>query len=112
HGGDPMPCAGEAEPPERPRCFPNYTRSGGSRQETVSLTRWESAADPPPVRLTDQGAAPRIRPTREGFMTNKSVISGDLSSIALADLFTLLTLAKKKGTLRCTRGSSARTLHW
>src|SRR2546422_5014758 len=48
HGGDPILCAGEAELPERPRYFPNYTRSGGSRQETVSRLRWESAADPFP----------------------------------------------------------------
>ncbi len=46
HGGDPILRAGEAELPERPRYFPNYTRSGGSRQETVSRLRWESAADP------------------------------------------------------------------
>jgi len=45
-------------------------------------------------------------------VSNKSVISGDLSSIDLADLFTLLTLAKKTGALRCTRGAEARTILW
>jgi len=45
-------------------------------------------------------------------MPGKSVLSGDLSSIGLADIFTLLGMAKKSGVLRLTRGAETRTLHW
>ncbi|HEU4401017.1 MAG TPA: DUF4388 domain-containing protein [Candidatus Polarisedimenticolia bacterium] len=45
-------------------------------------------------------------------MPSKSVLSGDLTSIGLADIFTLLGMAKKSGVLRLTRGAETRTLHW
>lgn len=45
-------------------------------------------------------------------MSTKPVMTGDLSSIFLADLFTLLNLSKKTGALRCTRGADARTILW
>lgn len=45
-------------------------------------------------------------------MAGKSVLSGDLSSIGLADIFTLLGMAKKTGVLRLTRGAETRVLHW
>jgi hypothetical protein len=45
-------------------------------------------------------------------MASKSVLSGDLASISLADIFTLLGMGKKLGVLRLTRGAETRTLHW
>src|SRR5260221_3442556 len=45
-------------------------------------------------------------------MAPKSVLSGDLGSFSLADVFTLLGMGKKGGVLRLTRGAETRTLHW
>jgi uncharacterized protein DUF4388 len=45
-------------------------------------------------------------------VTTRSVLSGDLNSISLADLFSLLNLSKKTGALRCTRGAETRTILW
>jgi len=42
----------------------------------------------------------------------KSVLSGDLSAFNLADVFSLIGMAKKSGALRLTRGAETRTLHW
>lgn len=45
-------------------------------------------------------------------MSTRSVLTGDLSSISLSDLFSLLNLSKKTGALRCTRGAETRTILW
>ncbi len=45
-------------------------------------------------------------------MSTRSVLSGDLNSISLADLFSLMNLSKKTGALRCTRGAETRTILW
>ena len=45
-------------------------------------------------------------------MSTRSVLTGDLNSISLADLFSLLNLSKKTGALRCTRGAETRTVLW
>lgn len=45
-------------------------------------------------------------------MSTRSVLTGDLSSISLADLFSLLNLSKKTGALRCTQGAETRTVLW
>ncbi len=45
-------------------------------------------------------------------MSTKSVMTGDLGSISLADLFTLISLSKKTGALKCTRGAETRTVLW
>lgn len=45
-------------------------------------------------------------------MSGKSVFSGDLSAIPLADVFNLLGMSKKNGVLRLTRGAESRSLHW
>lgn len=45
-------------------------------------------------------------------MPPKSALTGDLSAFSLADIFTLLGMAKKTGGLRLTRGAESRTLHW
>lgn len=45
-------------------------------------------------------------------MSTRPVLSGDLSSISLSDLFSLITLSKKTGALRCTRGAESRTIQW
>jgi hypothetical protein len=42
----------------------------------------------------------------------KGVLSGDLAAFGLADIFTLLGMAKKTGVLRLTRGAETRSLHW
>jgi hypothetical protein len=42
----------------------------------------------------------------------RSVLSGDLTSFGLADLFSLFTMGKKSGVLRLTRGAETRTLYW
>jgi len=44
--------------------------------------------------------------------TDQSVLSGDLSAFTLADIFSLIGMAKKSGSLRLTRGAESRTLHW
>src|SRR5213593_4323039 len=51
-------------------------------------------------------------PRPEAPVSTKSVMTGDLGSISLADLFTLLSLAKKTGALRCTRAAETRTILW
>ncbi len=45
-------------------------------------------------------------------MAPKSTLNGDLGAFSLADIFTLLGMAKKSGALRLTRGAESRTLHW
>ncbi len=45
-------------------------------------------------------------------MAQRSILSGDLSAFNLADIVTLLTMSKKSGTLRLTRGAETRTLTW
>jgi Domain of unknown function (DUF4388) len=45
-------------------------------------------------------------------LPTRSVLSGDLSSISLSDLFSLVNLSKKTGALRCTRGAETRTILW
>jgi hypothetical protein len=45
-------------------------------------------------------------------LSTRSVLTGDLNSISLADLFSLLNLSKKTGALRCTRGAETRTIVW
>ena len=48
----------------------------------------------------------------EAAVSTRSVLTGDLNSISLADLFSLLNLSKKTGALRCTRGAETRTVLW
>lgn len=45
-------------------------------------------------------------------MSGKSVLNGDLGAIGLADVFNLLSMSKKSGVLRLTRGAETRTLQW
>jgi len=45
-------------------------------------------------------------------MTSRSVLSGDLSSFNLSDIFSMLALGKKSGALRLTRGAETRILTW
>jgi hypothetical protein len=45
-------------------------------------------------------------------MAPRGVLSGDLTSFGLADIFTLLGMSKKAGSLRLTRGAETRTLAW
>ncbi|HEV8122341.1 MAG TPA: DUF4388 domain-containing protein [Candidatus Polarisedimenticolia bacterium] len=45
-------------------------------------------------------------------MPSRGVLSGDLASFNLADIFTLLAMGKKTGVLRLTRGAETRTLAW
>jgi hypothetical protein len=45
-------------------------------------------------------------------MSDKTILSGDLSAFGLSDLFTLFSMAKKTGVLRLTRGAETRSLHW
>ena len=45
-------------------------------------------------------------------MSGRSVLSGDLTAFCLADVLTLLGMAKKGGILRLTRGAETRTLAW
>ncbi|HEV8375347.1 MAG TPA: DUF4388 domain-containing protein [Candidatus Polarisedimenticolia bacterium] len=45
-------------------------------------------------------------------MTNKPVLTGDLSSIPLADVISMMNLAKKTGVLRCTQGADSRSVFW
>jgi hypothetical protein len=45
-------------------------------------------------------------------MASKEILSGDLGAFSLADIFTLLAMAKKSGVLRLTRGAESRSLHW
>ena len=45
-------------------------------------------------------------------MNGKSILSGDLGAINLADIFGLLGMSKKTGVLRLMRGAETRSLHW
>jgi Domain of unknown function (DUF4388) len=45
-------------------------------------------------------------------LVTKPVLTGDLSSIPLADIISLMNLAKKTGVLRCTRGAESRSVFW
>jgi hypothetical protein len=45
-------------------------------------------------------------------MSDKTILSGDLAAFGLADIFNLLSMTKKGGVLRLTRGAESRTLHW
>jgi hypothetical protein len=45
-------------------------------------------------------------------MTSKPVLTGDLSSVTLADVVSLLNLSKKTGVLRCSRGADSRSVFW
>jgi uncharacterized protein DUF4388 len=42
----------------------------------------------------------------------KPILNGDLSSVALADIISLLNLSRKTGVLRCIRGAETRTIFW
>ncbi len=45
-------------------------------------------------------------------MSSKPVLTGDLSSVALPDIVSLLNLSKKTGVLRCSRGADSRSVFW
>lgn len=45
-------------------------------------------------------------------MPGKTILSGDLSAIILADVFGLLGMSKKTGVLKLSRGAETRSLHW
>ena len=45
-------------------------------------------------------------------MSVKPVLNGDLSSVSLADVISLLNLSRKTGVLRCIRGAETRTIFW
>src|SRR5213592_33763 len=45
-------------------------------------------------------------------MPGKTILSGDLGAINLADIFNLLGMSKKSGVLKLTRGAETRSLHW
>lgn len=45
-------------------------------------------------------------------MPGKAILSGDLSAFSLSDMFSLISMSKKTGVLRLTRGAESRTLHW
>jgi len=45
-------------------------------------------------------------------MNSRSVLSGDMSSFNLSDIFSMLALGKKSGALRLTRGAETRILTW
>jgi uncharacterized protein DUF4388 len=45
-------------------------------------------------------------------MPGKTILSGDLGAINLADIFSLLGMSKKSGVLKLTRGAETRSLHW
>ena len=45
-------------------------------------------------------------------MNSRSVLSGDMSSFNLADIFSMVALGKKSGALRLTRGAETRILTW
>src|SRR5262245_14570766 len=45
-------------------------------------------------------------------MPGKTILSGDLGAINLADIFGLLGMSKKTGVLKMTRGAETRSLHW
>jgi uncharacterized protein DUF4388 len=45
-------------------------------------------------------------------VSGKSILSGDLGAINLADIFNLLGMSKKTGVLKLMRGAETRSLHW
>lgn len=45
-------------------------------------------------------------------MPGKTILSGDLGAINLADIFGLLGMSKKTGVLKLSRGAETRSLHW
>jgi hypothetical protein len=45
-------------------------------------------------------------------MPAKTILSGDLSAINLADIYNLLGMSKKTGVLKLTRGAETRSLYW
>ncbi|MBI1951985.1 MAG: DUF4388 domain-containing protein [Acidobacteria bacterium] len=45
-------------------------------------------------------------------MAGSTILSGDLGSINLADIFNLLGMSKKTGVLKLSRGAETRSLHW
>lgn len=45
-------------------------------------------------------------------MPGKTILSGDLGAINLADIFNLLGMSKKSGVLKLSRGAETRSLHW
>lgn len=45
-------------------------------------------------------------------MPGKTILSGDLGAINLADIFSLLGMSKKTGVLKLSRGAETRSLHW
>ena len=45
-------------------------------------------------------------------MPGKPVLTGDLNSVSLADVISMLNLSRKTGVLRCTRGAETRTVFW
>jgi len=45
-------------------------------------------------------------------MSGKPVLTGDLNSVALADVISMLNLSRKTGVLRCTRGADTRSVFW
>lgn len=45
-------------------------------------------------------------------MSVKPILNGDLSSVSLADIISLLNLSRKTGVLRCIRGAETRTIFW
>ncbi len=45
-------------------------------------------------------------------MSVKPILNGDLSSVALAAIISLLNLSRKTGVLRCIRGAETRTIFW
>lgn len=45
-------------------------------------------------------------------MPGKTILSGDLGAINLADIFNLLGMSKKTGVLKLSRGAETRSLHW
>src|SRR5215831_10903464 len=66
----------------------------------------------PNSELTLPGATSRIRGISGACMSAKPVLTGDLSSVALADVISLLNISRKTGMLRCTRGAETRTVFW
>jgi len=45
-------------------------------------------------------------------MSGKPVLTGDLNSVSLADVISMLNLSRKTGVLRCTRGAETRKVFW
>src|SRR5262245_11016041 len=45
-------------------------------------------------------------------MSGKPILTGDLNSVSLADVISMLNLSRKTGVLRCTRGAETRNVFW